>query len=537
MRSDATKGTDPPLLRLLSDDPIRDRDRDGLELANWAQVVAGAALGSEGPLSIGVFGRWGVGKTSVLHLARGIIDESPRAAAGEITTVMFNAWQYEAEEIPLVPLIASILQELETSKDRRDGPARQLRSALRSALCGLSAEVKGNVPFVGEMKLAFDAEKAIKRFETLRAQWIDQQMERSLYFNAFQVLREVQRTATAASRHQVVVFVDDLDRCFPDRAIRLLEGIKLVLSEPGFLFVLAVDRAVLEAYLDKRFSEEFGLRDQPRGQSYLAKFIQLPLWIPPHEHRFSKLVEHLLDEAPLVPFAAELAPMSREIGLACDHNPRQLVRFLNDLLVDEYVFRLRGNRSLFKFHSFVAGRGVRMQSESVYYGLLRSQAHCDQIGACDDLEALREMTAQALAGSLAGGPSFELWTGLQGNEHLAALLLSAPGKKWLKDGSARLTVENFLALEREVEDPSAWVDDMTERALGQIESKDSDEIVAGCHWLSQFVSPLRLRAVPRLVELAAGLDARISSEAKRTLDVICAAPAVRAAGTPGPSSP
>ena len=80
MRKNPAADEEPLLLHLLSDDPIRDHDQDGLDLERWAEVVAGAALGTEGPLSIGVFGRWGVGKTSVLHLARGLIDRSRRAS-------------------------------------------------------------------------------------------------------------------------------------------------------------------------------------------------------------------------------------------------------------------------------------------------------------------------------------------------------------------------------------------------------------------------------------------------------------------------
>src|SRR6185436_11514162 len=106
-------------LRLLSDDPIRDRKRDRLGLSSWAEVVASAALGTEGPLTIGVLGRWGVGKTSVLHLAKGLIDASPEAARQRVTTLLFNAWQYERDEAPLVPLIASILQELESKRKSR----------------------------------------------------------------------------------------------------------------------------------------------------------------------------------------------------------------------------------------------------------------------------------------------------------------------------------------------------------------------------------------------------------------------------------
>src|ERR1044072_1877203 len=199
-------------LRLLSDDPIRERERDRLGLAGWAEVLASAALGTEGPLTIGVFGRCGVGKTSVLHLAKGLIEGAAQEKRQQVTTVLFNAWQYEREETPLIPLIAAILQELDRKRGSRSQPLKDLRNALRSALYGMSAEVSGKVPLLGDASVALDAGKAVERYDDLRSRWIDRQVGQCLYLNAFDALRATQR-GPAGSRHKVVVVIDDLDRC------------------------------------------------------------------------------------------------------------------------------------------------------------------------------------------------------------------------------------------------------------------------------------------------------------------------------------
>src|ERR1044071_8569240 len=95
-------------LPLLGDEPIHELERDSLGLENWARVVAGIAIGTQGPFTVGVFGSWGVGKTSILRLAKEMIERSDQAEQGKITTVSFNAWEYEQESFPLVPLISSI---------------------------------------------------------------------------------------------------------------------------------------------------------------------------------------------------------------------------------------------------------------------------------------------------------------------------------------------------------------------------------------------------------------------------------------------
>jgi hypothetical protein len=513
-----TNGIEP--LRLLSDDPIQDQERDGLELCSWAQVVASAALHTEGPLTIGVFGRWGVGKTSVLHLAKGMIDRSDQAGRREVTSVMFNAWQYEEEPVPLVPLIASILQELEERAGKRNEPAGRLGKALRSALYGLSAEVKGKVPLLGEASVTLDADKSIQRFETLSAQWVDQQIEKSLYFNAFRSLREVQRSGDPRKKHRVVVFVDDLDRCLPDKAMRLLESIKLVLSEPRIIFVLAVDRRVLEGYLDKRFRQEFGLSDYQRGPSYLAKFIQLSLWIPPHESRFQSFINRTLKEE-LADAYEDLVPMCEEIGVACGHNPRQLVRFLNDLLVDRFVFRKAHPREEFPFRSFVAARGVRLLSEGVYYGLLQDEELRHMIRKCRDDEDVRKVVTDELLKVRESEPlRADVLVRIQSSEYLPRLLASEPARQWL-EGREAANVDEFLSTERQADEARKWNQAVTERALEQINSTDRETIVAGCQTLAYIESPLRLRAVPRLFQLTKSEDERVAQEARRTLEEIC----------------
>lgn len=515
----------PGSLQLLSDDPIRDRERDGLDLASWAEVVASAALGATGPLAIGVFGRWGMGKTSVLHLAKAMIDGSPQAGDGQITTVMFNAWQYEREANPLVPLIASILGELEGRRRRqRRGPS-ELYTALRSALYGLSAKVSGGVPFLGEVELSFDADKSVDRFEALRSQarWIDQQIERTLYLNAFQALREAQGTGGGEKAHRIVILIDDLDRCLPTSALRLLESIKLVLSEPGFVFVLAVDRSVLAGFLEKRFSEAYGLRGEQWGHAYLAKFIQVPLTIPPHKPRFADLIKRILGGNELADCSADLLPLVEEIGLACGHNPRQLVRFLNDLLVDRFIYRV-GDRGEFPLRLFIIARGIRFLSEFVYDGLLELEDFCEEIRKCDGrLEAVRETVSRRLAEASPRDLYFETLRRIEPHGDLTSLLASEPAKEWLESASNRRNVEYFLAIERNLQKSGEfqeWTRKMTERALAQIQSEDREEIVAGCHLLAVYDSPLRNQALSRLRELSGSADEHVAEQAMRTLSAI-----------------
>ena len=80
---------------------------------------------------------------------------------------------------------------------------------------------------------------------------------------------------TEDSQHKrVVVLIDELDRCHPDYAIALLEAMKLVFGQKGFVFVLMVNADYLERIADRRFGSAVD------GERYLDKFVDLRLQLP-----------------------------------------------------------------------------------------------------------------------------------------------------------------------------------------------------------------------------------------------------------------
>jgi hypothetical protein len=86
---------------------------------------------------------------------------------------------------------------------------------------------------------------------------------------------------------RLVVFVDDLDRCLPNKAIEVLEAIKLFMDVPGYIFVLGLDRDMIARSIETRYRERFPI-DADRslafdGSKYLEKIIQVPFRIPPIE--------------------------------------------------------------------------------------------------------------------------------------------------------------------------------------------------------------------------------------------------------------
>ena len=360
-------------LYLLDDEPIAGQADDLLDLGRFSRLIAETALGTPGPFTIGVYADWGQGKTSLLKQTRDLL-ERPKEYP-HIVTVLFNAWRFEQEEHAIVPLVATIeravrkrLEDQATLKTKAWENAKKFLSeahrSLRGLVAGLSLSATGEakLPFVGKVELGaeWSAKDANERAEELKAQIEEAEkkqwsvwVERCLHLAAFDrldgICGDVFKSSSLRPEQlpRIVVFVDDLDRCLPERAFRLLESIKLVLSQKGFVFVLAVNERVVNAYLSRLAIKRYGSKNAPLHLRYLDKLVQLPLPVPSHERQFVDFVKRVV-ETRLKPVLQEnewqvFTGLSELLALGTQYTPRTLVRRINSLLLD---MRLRAGMTL-----------------------------------------------------------------------------------------------------------------------------------------------------------------------------------------------
>jgi hypothetical protein len=97
--------------------------------------------------------------------------------------------------------------------------------------------------------------------------------------------------ASAATQTPLVVFVDDLDRCAPNKVAEVVEAINLFLcgDYPNCIFVLGMEPGMVAAALEVANKDviekalEMGVADRtaPVGWRFMEKIVQLPIMIPP----------------------------------------------------------------------------------------------------------------------------------------------------------------------------------------------------------------------------------------------------------------
>ncbi len=448
-------------LHLLTDEPIGHHEQDGLGMRQYADVIAGAALGTPGPFTIGVFGDWGQGKTSLLSSAKSLVDTAGR---DDVVTVWFNAWRHERDDQPIVPLIGTIVAELERRGATDDGASwrDRLTAALRAVAYGLSFKLKLGVADVG-----FSGKDTIEREKELLAARRQAAFdEQSFYLDAYQLLEELTGAESAADRVKIVVFIDDLDRCLPDNGLRLLEGLKLVLAQPGFVFALAVDRDVLQSYLAERYRTEFGMETdaEDRSARYLYKIVQLPLALPSHEgERFDEFIDHVKGHEALAgddnPVAAAFEELREVLGAGSRYNPRSLVRLVNNLIVDQHTWVAAQDHAEGMLGLTAVARILRDQLGGLYRLLVADEELCTVLAEPEaevELAVQKRFGTEEESGRRAGQRS--RIAGRLERAGLGPLLATAAARAWLTNHEARRRFDQFLVVTGAEAEPGGVLD-------------------------------------------------------------------------------
>jgi len=255
-------------------------------------------------LTLGVFGGYGSGKTTLMQAIRRDLGADP----GEVppVTVWFNAWRYDHERHLFLPFLAALEREGLVGDPVHK---KSLELAFRSFLYGL----KLKAPF---LELSID--RAIDREKELTEE--EQQQSRGLasltggYVDIPQELGKLSRLKDGGSR-RIVVFIDDLDRCVPSKAFQLLEAMKAFTDIEGFLFVVGLDPRVISRYLDDKFAK----RPPVTAEEYLEKLFQVAFQIPePTTEQITALLPRLKTVLP--------EPTGKVLDEAVAYLPRSLRR-------------------------------------------------------------------------------------------------------------------------------------------------------------------------------------------------------------------
>lgn len=273
--------------------------QDFLNFRSVADTAAELIVRANGqPLSVGVSGGWGVGKSSMLKLIESSLSERNKK---QYLIVNFNAWLYQGYDdtrAALLEVIAGALIEHGREHKGNIEKAKNLLSRVNwlrfaSLTAGSALAMVGGLPPVGLLGLAFNALKgltdgditkrdinqAVSVGEKVAVSGAGLLKEEESPPRQIAEIRKQFRETLEALNVTLVVFVDDLDRCLPSTAIATLEAIRLFLFLEHTAFIIAADDRMIRQAVKVHFKDTDITEDLVTN--YFDKLIQIPLRVPP----------------------------------------------------------------------------------------------------------------------------------------------------------------------------------------------------------------------------------------------------------------
>lgn len=263
----------------------------------YADVIADIVCNKTyNPLTIGVFGVWGAGKSTLLNLVQQKVDEKTGKSKKTICFTI-NAWTFEGYEDAKIALMEALLRELKENKSVpekvKEGVIGLLKRVdyfkLATKAISVGAPIVASAvtmnPIPALMSAPVTAETIGKgvasvadNIKTMHDDYL-KDSEESVVSSVRKFKEEFAKTLSDDEIDNVIVLIDDLDRCQPDSIIETLEAIKLFLSVPKMSFIVAADENVIQYAIRKKYPP-VGNYAVNLDREYIEKIIQLPIYIP-----------------------------------------------------------------------------------------------------------------------------------------------------------------------------------------------------------------------------------------------------------------
>ncbi len=299
-------------------------------------------------MTIAVQGDWGSGKTSVMEMLK----HSQRLPKEDYWAIDFNTWQYSQFDLGdrlVFSLIGAILEGLRSKlpeeesgdDDKTAKTRRKIRRVAKTVAISAVRQSAGLVPYGQQLlQIADDAAKAHKeedpssRTEDDRLDMIDESVKliTSLRDELKSIISDVcgknlgRVNGSFKAPKRIVVFIDDLDRLEPARAVAVMEAIKVFLDVPNCVFVLAIDFDVVLRGVREKYGDDF---KEDKARAFFDKIIQVPFHLPVAAYSVKKLLQAGLKSVG-VEVSDDAAEQYKRIALSSSGaNPRSIKRLIN----------------------------------------------------------------------------------------------------------------------------------------------------------------------------------------------------------------
>jgi hypothetical protein len=223
---------------------------------------------SEPPLVLAIDAPWGSGKTTFMQMWRAHLSkEFPYCSSA-----YFSAWETDLSDDPLHVFLGEINEQLAVKTSGMTLFKWNKAIGLAGKITKRTLPALAKIATYGVLDLQGISKETERVLAELSGGIVSDGLE--TYKASVSAIKQFKENFTyvledIGKDHPVVIFVDELDRCRPQYAIAVLERIKHLLSLPGIIFVLGIDRSQLANGIRGAYGESFD------SETYLQRFIDL----------------------------------------------------------------------------------------------------------------------------------------------------------------------------------------------------------------------------------------------------------------------
>lgn len=334
------------------------------------------------PSSIGLYGDWGSGKSSLMKM----VEQHLTSMDGKsILCIQFNGWLFEGYEDAKTALCGTILESIH----KKEGISSQVKGKVKKLWnkvdvqkilgkgirYGLDYFMTGGVLSLTDFTISQITNALKKNVENVTDEEIANALrslktDSNIRKDIKNFHDEFEKILKETNIKHLVIFIDELDRCSPETILDIIEAMRLFLFAKGTSFVIGADQRLIEYAIKTKYKEVIG-NNLDIGREYMEKVIQYPVNIPAldeneveqyisclllekdlNKEEFDDILQTIKGLKPLERFdyeylnqkKADLAEKCRDslylsgqissvLAKQINGNPRQCKRFLNTLFM------------------------------------------------------------------------------------------------------------------------------------------------------------------------------------------------------------
>ena len=280
--------------------------QDSFNISKYINGLVNFIKSCNTPMTIAVQGDWGTGKTSIMTMIKNELRNSKN-----LNLVWFNTWQFSqfnlGDKLPLT-MLNKLVNEVSNNKESEN--FKYIKKAMVGVADAILGHISGGALEVS--KFLDDEENLFEAIERLK--------------ESFQKLVNEK----AGDEGRVIIFIDDLDRIEPERAVELLEVLKIFLDCEKCIFVLAIDYSVVTRGVKVKYGNDFS---ESKGKSFFDKIIQVPFKMPVGSYDISLYVKKCFEDIEMEVEEETLPQYINLIKHSIGNNPRSMKRLFNSFLL------------------------------------------------------------------------------------------------------------------------------------------------------------------------------------------------------------